>query len=44
MDTEELAIVPLIFLDEWGPLVTLKGETYHWLHYSEQEDFQAVES
>ena len=26
MDTEELAIVPLTFLDEWGPLVTLKGE------------------
>ena len=26
MDTEELAIVPLTFLDEWGPLVTLNGE------------------
>ena len=26
MDTEELAIVPLTFLDGWGPLVTLKGE------------------
>ena len=26
MDTEELTIVPLTFLDEWGPLVTLKGE------------------
>ena len=26
MDTEELASVPLTFLDEWGPLVTLNGE------------------
>ena len=26
MDTEELAIVPLTFHDEWGPLVTLNGE------------------
>ena len=26
MDTEELAMVPLAFFDEWGPLVTLKGE------------------
>ena len=28
MDTEELAIVPLTFLDGWGPLVTLKGENF----------------
>ena len=41
MDTEELAIVPLTFLDGWGPLVTLKGENLPLAHYSEQEDFQA---
>ena len=26
MDTEKLASVPLAFIDEWGPLVTLNGE------------------
>ena len=26
MDTEKLASVPLTFIDEWGPLVTLDGE------------------